>query len=140
MLAAAAAAVYIAAISISVSREFEARRWDVPAQVYATPLEVYAGRNLTLDGLVAELRRLGYRESASIDRAGRYRRTGSGLELTPRAYRYGAESQPSRTVSVSFTGGRVAALDDASGAPLALLRLDPLRIGSIFPAHGEDRL
>ncbi|MBN1239103.1 MAG: penicillin-binding protein 1B [Gammaproteobacteria bacterium] len=140
MLAGAAVAAYVATVSITVSREFEARRWDVPAQVYATPLELYAGRRLAPDALVAELRRLGYQESPAADRPGRYRQRGAILELTTRAYRYTDETQPAQSVAIEFANGRIAAIDGPRGAPLALLRLDPLRIGSIFPAHGEDRL
>jgi penicillin-binding protein 1B len=44
VLAAAAAAIgfatYAAILGVEVSREFEARRWDLPAQVFAAPLEL----------------------------------------------------------------------------------------------------
>src|SRR5690606_34224708 len=129
---------YAALIGIEISREFEARRWDVPAQVYATPLELYPGRRIGLDGLVAELERLGYRETAVADRPGRYRRRAGGLEIATRAFRYGAEEEPSRRVAVSFAGGRIERIASITGEPLPLLRLDPLMIGSVFPAHGED--
>src|SRR5690606_35920713 len=89
---------------------------------------------------VAELRRLGYREAAVADRPGRYRPRAGGLDVVTRAYRYGAEEEPSRRVLIDFAGGGVARLTDASGDELPLLRLDPLMIGSVFPAHGEDRL
>ena len=31
----------------SISKTFEGRRWSVPAQVYAQPMELYAGKRLT---------------------------------------------------------------------------------------------
>ncbi|HEX6995913.1 MAG TPA: penicillin-binding protein 1B [Gammaproteobacteria bacterium] len=133
-------ATYAALLGVEISREFEARRWDVPAQVFATPLELYPGRRLGLDDLVAELRRLGYREAAVADRPGRYRTRAGALDVVTRAYRYGAEEEPSRRVSIEFAGGRVARVIDASGSELPLLRFDPLQIGSVFPVHGEDRL
>ncbi|MFO7285412.1 MAG: penicillin-binding protein 1B [Gammaproteobacteria bacterium] len=133
-------ATYAALIGVQISREFEARRWDLPAKVYASPLELYPGRRIAIDGLVAELRRLGYRESASLDRPGRYRRRGGTLDVVTRAFRYGSEEEPSRRVSISFAGATIERVVDAAGDPLPLLRLDPLMIGSIFPAHGEDRL
>lgn len=144
LLFAAAAAIgfatYASLLGVEISREFEARRWNVPARVFATPLELYPGQRLGADNLVAELRRLGYREAATADRPGRYRARGNTVDVVTRAYRYGAESEPSRSVSVEFSGGRVARVVDASGSDLPLLRLDPLQIGSVFPAHGEDRL
>jgi len=133
-------ATYAALIGIEISREFEARRWDLPAQVYATPLELYPGRRIAIDDLVAELRRLGYRESDTLDRPGRYRRRAGTLDVVTRAFRYGTEDEPSRRVSIAFAGATIDRVLDAAGNPLPLLRLDPLMIGSIFPAHGEDRL
>ena len=35
-----------------ITTEFDARAWTVPAQVYAAPLELYPGRQLTADDLV----------------------------------------------------------------------------------------
>lgn len=133
-------ATYAALIGIQISREFESRHWDLPAQVYATPLELYPGRRIALQDLVAELRRLGYREADAADRPGRYRRRPNGLEVMTRAFRYGNEEEPSRRVSITFAGGRIENVSDPAGQPLPLLRLDPLMIGSVFPAHGEDRL
>jgi len=133
-------ATYAALLGVEISREFEARRWDVPAQVFATPLELYPGRRFGRDDLVAELRRLGYREAAIADRPGRYRARAGALDVVTRAYRYGAEEEPSRSVTIEFEGGRVARVVDASGDELPLLRFDPLQIGSLFPVHGEDRL
>ena len=40
-------AVYALYLSISVIVAFEGRRWDIPARVYAAPLELYAGIALT---------------------------------------------------------------------------------------------
>ncbi|HEX7080686.1 MAG TPA: penicillin-binding protein 1B [Gammaproteobacteria bacterium] len=131
---------YAVYVGYDVSREFEARRWDVPAQVYATPLEIYPGRRLSRDAFVVELRRLGYREDDPSDGPGRYRLRGGTVEMTTRAYRYAGETQPSQSVSIAFAGGRVAALESAAGGALPLVRLEPLLIGSVFPAHGEDRL
>src|SRR5688572_32288972 len=53
--------------------EFEGRRWDIPAQVYAAPLELYTGRALSVEDLVAELKRLGYREDPRLIGPGTYR-------------------------------------------------------------------
>jgi hypothetical protein len=57
----------------TATSEFEGRRWDIPAQVYAAPLELYAGRALSAENLVAELKRLGYREDPRLVGPGTYR-------------------------------------------------------------------
>jgi penicillin-binding protein 1B len=132
-------------LSITVSREFDARRWDLPAQVYANPIDLYPGRRLALDSLVAELRRLGYREdkgsgAAAAPLPGHYRRERGGLDLATRAFEYAGEKQPSERVKLGFAGSTLSRIEDSAGQEVPLLRLDPLLIGSIFPAHGEDRL
>jgi penicillin-binding protein 1B len=124
----------------SVGHEFEGRRWDLPAQVYAAPLELYSGRALAAENLVAELRRLGYREDPRLPGPGTYRLGLGRMEIATRGFDYAGDQEPERLVSLAFANGRIARMSEAQGGPDALVRLDPLLIGSLFPAHGEDRL
>lgn len=123
-----------------VTSEFDLRGWDVPAQVYAAPLELYRGRPLSQQGLVVELTRLGYRESARAERAATFARHGRHIELETRAFSDPDGDRPERFVDVTFSSGGIASLADADGGQPAVVQLDPLLIGSIFPSHGEDRL
>ncbi|HJR68464.1 MAG TPA: penicillin-binding protein 1B [Gammaproteobacteria bacterium] len=122
------------------ANEFEGRRWDIPAQVYAAPLELYAGRALSADDLVAELRRLGYREDPRLPGPGTFRLSLGRMELATRGFAFAGDTEPERVVSLAFVGGRIATLRDARGERTAIVRLNPLLIGSLFPSHGEDRL
>ncbi len=124
----------------TATSEFEGRRWDIPAQVYAAPLELYAGRALSVEELVAELKRLGYREDPRLGGPGTYRVGLGRLELATRGFSFGGDTEPEQLVSISFVGGRIAALRDTRGGSAAIVRLNPLLIGSLFAAHGEDRL
>src|SRR6188508_369587 len=120
--------------------EFEGRRWDIPAQVYAAPLELYTGRALSADDLVAELKRLGYREDPRLIGPGTYRVGVGRLEVATRGFSVAGDVEPEQLVAITFIGGRIAALRDSSGGRAAIVRLNPLLIGSLFPSHGEDRL
>ncbi|HWN38655.1 MAG TPA: transglycosylase domain-containing protein, partial [Gammaproteobacteria bacterium] len=120
--------------------EFEGRRWDIPAQVYAAPLELYTGRALSADDLVAELKRLGYREDPRLIGPGRYRVGLGRLEIATRGFSIAGDVESEQLVAITFVGGRIAALRDSSGGRAAIVRLNPLLIGSLFPSHGEDRL
>lgn len=124
----------------TATSEFEGRRWDIPAQVYAAPLELYVGRALSAELLVAELRRLGYREDPRLAGPGSYRVGLGRLELATRGFSFAGDTEPEQLVSIAFVGGRIAALRDASGQPAPIVRLNPLLIGSLFPSHGEDRI
>ena len=121
--------------------QFERRHWDEPARVYAAPAEIYVGRTLTARQLARTLSQLGYREAAGDRVEGpTWWRRGDTLRVRTRSFDFWDGPQDVRVVQVDFRDGRVSRLRDADGTDLPLLRLDPLEIGSIFPAHGEDRL
>jgi penicillin-binding protein 1B len=124
----------------TATSEFEGRRWDIPAQVFAAPLELYAGRALSAEDLVAELKRLGYREDPRLEGAGTYRVGLGRLELATRGFSFAGDTEPEQLVSIGFVGGRIATLRDSRGGATAIVRLNPLLIGSLFPSHGEDRI
>ena len=50
----------------TISKTFEGRLWSVPAQVYAQPLELFAGLELSKGHLAIELDRLGYRQQRDL--------------------------------------------------------------------------
>jgi penicillin-binding protein 1B len=124
-----------------ITGQFEGRRWDQPAQVFAEPVELYAGLPLGIDAFVELLGAQGYRPAdGSEPRPGFWWRQGSSVRLVTRPFRFADGRQPAIVAQVDFAPGSVARIRDAQGRDLPLLRLDPMRIGSIFPAHGEDRI
>ena len=76
----AAFAVYLVDLDHLVTSRFDGRRWNLPAHVYARPLELYAGLPLSADGLAAELKRLGYRNVAVADKPGSSHRQGARID------------------------------------------------------------
>ena len=140
LLGVGALGLYAAYLNHIVTTQFEGRRWTLPAQVYAAPLELYAGLGLSGTELEAELRRLQYRQTDDLRRPGTYRKSATRLDVALRAARFADEMRPAQILSVSFAGAAIASLKDAAGHELPLARLEPLVIGSIFPIHGEDRI
>ena len=123
-----------------ITSEFDAREWRVPAQVYAAPLELYAGRRLAAGTIVEELRRLGYGPVAGAVGTGYYRRNGSTIELGRRAFDYEGEHVDAQTLHIELRGGRIAKVDDGRGRALGTAQLEPMLIGSVFPLLAEERL
>jgi penicillin-binding protein 1B len=137
LLAVAAFALYL---DWRVRDEFEGRRFSLPARVYARALELYPGLRLAPAAFVQELKLLNYREGLSEGESGRFARAGDEFELVTRPFSFWDGAQAAQRVKVVFADGRVSALTDASGQPATLVRLDPLLIGGIYPAHNEDRV
>ena len=136
-----AAVLYGMYLDHLVVKQFEGRRWTLPAQVYAAPLELYAGLPLSLSGLEHELQRLHYRRSDRADPPGTYHLAGEQLEVSLRPARFADETRAAQRLTIATAGGKsIESLRDASGKELPVLRLEPLLIGSIFPIHGEDRI
>ncbi|MDQ1344799.1 MAG: penicillin-binding protein, partial [Pseudomonadota bacterium] len=54
--------------------------------------------------------------------------------------RFADERQGARALRLGFSGDAITSLEDVQGREVAVMRLDPLLIGSIFPIHGEDRI
>ena len=142
-----AAIVAVAAVGwvlwegLVVYLKFEGRYWDQPARVYAAPLELYPGRQLSQAQLIDALKALGYREADGGQVTGpSWWPQGATVRLRTRAFRFWDGEQPAVTAQIDFSGKSIRRLRTADGAELPVLRLDPLEIGSIFPSHGEDRL
>ena len=123
-----------------VVKQFEGRRWTLPAQVYAAPLELYAGLPMTLSDLEHELQRLHYRRVEGADHPGTYHLAGEHLEVALRPARFADETRATQRLSIAEGPKGIESLRDDSGNELPVLRLEPLLIGSIFPIHGEDRI
>ena len=123
-----------------VSHQFEGRRWTLPAHVYASPLELYAGLQLTQADVRHELERLQYRRVERLERPGTYRQQGTRLDVALRPAVFADESRPATILSIQCGATAIESLRDSTGKELPLLRLEPLLIGSIFPIHGEDRI
>jgi len=134
------AIVVVAVLDRRVTAQFEGRRWTLPARVYAQPIELYAGQQLSSRRFTEELERLGYLAVANPDRPGTYRRRGDQVSVFVRDFRFADERQDARALRLGFSGDAITSLEDPQGREVAVMRLDPLLIGSIFPIHGEDRI
>lgn len=131
---------YLAYLDWRVVSKFEGRRWALPAQVYARPLELYAGKPIRAQQLEHELELLGYRRQAD-GKPGTYGRGGNTFWLSTRPFRFWDGLEPSRKLRVRFRDSGVAALTDAAtGRDPGVARLDPVHAGGIYPREREDRI
>ena len=129
----------LAYLDARITSTFVDKMWEVPAKVYARPLELFAGARLDAQGLAYELEVLGYRKVASARSPGQVARNRDRFEIYTRGFDFPDEREPARKVLVELAGSRVKAIA-GGGKRVDLMRLDPVQIGGIYPSHGEDRV
>ncbi|MCW9058025.1 MAG: penicillin-binding protein 1B [Gammaproteobacteria bacterium] len=133
--------VYVAWLDFQVYRQFEGKRWALPAKVYARPLELHAGAELGPDAFARELSLLGYHLVPSLRQPGEVSRDGTRFHLWTRGFAFSDGDEPARQLRLRFSDQRLESVEALRGDdPVRLLRLEPLQIGAIHPARHEDRL
>lgn len=123
-----------------VRRDFEALQWALPARIYSRPLELYVGAHLIPADLVEYLQRLGYRRASKVSGSGEYRISGDRVQLRSRGFRFWDGEEAPVTIELAFDGHNVLSVQDATGADVPLVRLEPIEFEQINPVTGEDRL
>jgi penicillin-binding protein 1B len=131
---------YIYYLNLLVTHRFEGLRWTLPAHVYAAPMDLYAGLQLSGPQLEHELQRLSYHPVPALEQPGTYRVTGSRIDVALRAVQFADGSRPATVLSVTFGPTGIQDLRDSTGREVPVTRLDPLLIGSLFPVDGVDRI
>lgn len=136
-----ALAAWVLALDREIRTRFAGARWALPAQVYAAPLLLYPGTALDQKAFVAELNRLGYRSGTRLAGPGSYVSGKGRVALHTRPFMFWDGPQPDIQVEVDFDARQVVEVYEPAGRQgRALLRLDPLLVGSIYPTQGEDRV
>ena len=129
-----------------VSEKLDTAVWDIPAKVFARPLELYAGQNLGVRELTIELNELGYRQNLEIEdnkETGSYniiqRPAGAdgipltGIEIHLREFAFADSSQAAQTIVVDIRNTTVVNVEttDETHRGKQGFRLDPLLIGTL---------
>jgi penicillin-binding protein 1B len=132
---------YVTYLDFQVRHQFDGKRWSLPARVYARPLELYAGLELSSDQFAAELKALSYRPVRSPSSSGQFSRNRNTFHLISRPFTFWDGQEDTHNIRVTFTGNSLSGLKDGrTGKAVSLARLDPVLVGSFYPAHNEDRV
>ncbi|MBC7930140.1 MAG: transglycosylase domain-containing protein, partial [Rubrivivax sp.] len=141
----AALVYYYSVFSQRVDRLLRGEVFTRSAGIYAAPRQLRAGENVSLDDIVARLRRADYVEKAQqADTArGRYRVDGTNLEIEPsRDSTIDGKAQfPHVRLQFGRGGKTIAAINDldGGGAKLQSAWLEPEIISSVSGPHRERR-
>ncbi len=134
-------ACYVGYLDYTVRQQFEGKRWSIPARVYASPVEIYAGAKMSAPQLLVLLKKLHYRPDVKLSSQATYHKKSSSISLKTRQFTFWDKTQEVQHIRVKFSATEVRSITDLqSGRELAIVRLDPVQIGSFYPAHKEDRV
>ncbi len=132
---------YVAYLDFTVRTQFEGKRWSLPARVYARPLELYVGLTIKPNDLLQEIKQIGFQLNSRLNTPASYWQTGNDIHLVTREFEFWDGLEPAQKISIRFNGNDIVSLRRrGSGADVDLVRVEPLLIGGIYPAHKEDRL
>lgn len=140
IVAAIALSIYVLHKDSVIREKFEGQRWDIPAKVFARPLEIYNQAPLNLTDLEQELRLLGYKAAENYTQSGTYMLVGNTIYIHTRGFDFGDSQEPERILQIAFDASQIIEVRATKPSPSGLVRLEPMLIGGIYPQHNEDRL
>lgn len=140
LVAIVVAAPYVIYLDSVVQEKFSGKRWMIPAKVYARPLELYKGQRLSKEDFLIELKALGYQNVPTVNAVGQMAVQDNTVSVYVRGFQFYDGLEASRLVHVTFAGNTVNKLSGKNDEAIDLVRLEPMNIGGVYPAHNEDRL
>ncbi len=132
--------IYLIRMDNIVRNKFEGQRWDIPAKVFARPLEVYTNAPVNQTDFTQELKLLGYKSSDSYTKSGSYVTSGDELYVHTRGFDFGDSVEPEQVLKVTFANNQIGEVSATKPSSTGIARLEPLLIGGIYPQHNEDRV
>lgn len=133
---------YLFFINHEITERFEGRIWQLPAHVYARPLELYVGKSISTNQLKFELDYLNYKNVEQLPQLeAQYRHWGNTFEIKTRDFVFWDGNEPSHTVRVAIDNNKVSSLINIyTNESADLVRFDAGYLTGIFPAHSQDRV
>ncbi|MGI1680264.1 MAG: penicillin-binding protein 1B [Cellvibrionaceae bacterium] len=132
-------ALGVAYLDHVVRSKFDGKKWELPARVYARPLELYEGLTLNRDQLVEELEGLGYQRTKKPTKPGQFTSNVFGISGYTRGFSFWDKEEKAQGFRAYLVGNTISRLDDLNGNSLPIVRLEPQEIGGIYPGKNEDR-
>lgn len=131
---------YVGYLDYIVCKQFQGKRWSLPAKVFASPTELFVGSHLSVQETRQLLQQLQYTEDRLLTKEGSFYRKGQSIILRTRSFKFWDKAEISRQLRLVFKDNTLLSLVNVqSGRQLAIVRLDPALIGSFYPMLKEDR-
>lgn len=128
-------------LDAQIKHAFSGNKWEVPAQIFARPLEISKGEEITPREVIDELNLLGYRKVTFANNSGEYSFQNNVLNVQRRAFQFPEGAEPIRHLVFTWEGARVGEIYDKSqGRPFGTVKLEPWLVTRMSNASREDRM
>ena len=133
---------YLIYLDATLTERFSSNRYQAPALVYGRSLQLTPQALISQQRVVAELRRLNYKERETVTDTGQYRLTEFGVEIYRRPFDFADGPQMAQRAQLNFANNRVQAIISLpDGRALNRLQLEPPYMGRLTATEqAEDRL
>lgn len=132
--------MYMIHLDSIVREKFEGKRWEIPAKVYARPLELFNGARVSHDDVVKELTLLNYKKADGYQSTGTYVEDGAGMYIHTRGFDFGDSNEPEQVLQITFGQQQIMDVRSTQQTGTSVARLEPVLVGGIYPRHNEDRV
>ncbi len=134
--------VYISFLDQRITQRFEGRIWQLPAHVYARPLELFVGKSVSVEQLKFELDYLNYQKVNQLpQQLAQYSQWKNTFEIKTREFVFWDGYEPAHTIRVRIEDNKVSELIDiVKNQSADLVRFDAGYLTGIFPSHAQDRV
>ncbi|WP_354624675.1 transglycosylase domain-containing protein [Psychromonas sp. MME2] len=123
-----------------IERKFDGATWALPAQVYARPLHLQVGKELSPTLLISELKTLNYRPVEIVQSRGQFSVAGDQVTIYRRAFTFSDRPESAVKINIHFDVDKIVAIKDSKGREIQSIRLDPLLLTRLHSQQIEDRV
>ncbi len=134
-------AAYLLFLDAQIQQKFSGNKWQVPAQIYARPMQLHLKQEITNAEIVEELELLGYRRVSQASKTGEYQVSRNQFTIMRRAFHFAEGYEGPKAISLQLEGGRLVDIRDIErGQLLERTQLEPWLVTRLLSSGREDRM
>jgi penicillin-binding protein 1B len=128
-------------LDAQIKTRFEGNKWVVPAQLFARPLLLQQGQEISKQEITQELELLGYRKVVKLHQPGEFVVNGSEFRIFRRAFDFAEGFEAQRQLSLKLQSNRLVSIyDSLARSQVNEARLEPMMVTRIITQSRGDRI
>lgn len=134
-------AAYLMFLDAQIQQKFSGNKWQVPAQIYARPMQLQLKQEITSAEIIEELALLGYRKVSQATKTGEFQVSGSNFKIMRRAFHFPEGYEGTIAISLQLKNGRLVDIRDLQRDQLLeRTQLEPWLVTRLMSSGREDRM